>query len=50
MALIAIKSFPYRGARLREGQQFTATRRDSRVLLAIGYATTVVEPEPEPEL
>lgn len=49
MNLIASRPFPYRGSRLSAGQEFTANRRDSRVLVAIGYATARVEPEPEPD-
>lgn len=49
MNLIASRPFPYRGSRLNAGQEFTANRRDSRVLVAIGYATARVEPEPEPD-
>lgn len=49
MNLIASRPFPYRGSRLSAGQEFTANRRDSRVLVAIGYATARVEPEPDPE-
>ena len=49
MNLIASRPFPYRGSRLNAGQEFTASRRDSRLLVAIGYATARVEPEPEPD-
>lgn len=49
MNLIASRPFPFRGSRLSAGQEFTANRRDSRVLVAIGYATARVEPEPDPE-
>lgn len=49
MNLIASRPFPYRGSRLSAGQEFTANRRDSRLLVAIGYATARVEPEPDPE-
>lgn len=49
MNLIASRPFPYRGSRLSAGQEFTANRRDSRVLVAIGYATARVGPEPDPE-
>jgi hypothetical protein len=49
MNLIASRPFPYRGSRLSAGQEFTASRRDSRLLVAIGYATARVEPEPEPD-
>jgi len=49
MNLIASRPFPFRGSRLSAGQEFTANRRDSRVLVAIGYATARVEPEPEPD-
>ena len=49
MNLIASRPFPYRGSRLNAGQEFAANRRDSRVLVAIGYATARVEPEPDPE-
>jgi hypothetical protein len=49
MNLIASRPFPYRGSRLSAGQEFTANRRDSRLLVAIGYATARVEPEPEPD-
>ena len=49
MNLIASRPFPFRGSRLSAGQEFTANRRDSRVLVAIGYATVRVEPEPEPD-
>ncbi len=49
MNLIASRPFPYRWSRLSAGQEFTANRRDSRVLVAIGYATARVEPEPDPE-
>lgn len=49
MNLIASRPFPYRGSRLSAGQEFAANRRDSRLLVAIGYATARVEPEPEPD-
>lgn len=49
MNLIASRPFPFRGSRLSAGQEFTASRRDSRLLVAIGYATARVEPEPEPD-
>lgn len=49
MNLIASRPFPFRGSRLSAGQEFTANRRDSRVLVAIGYATARVEPEPDLE-
>ncbi len=49
MNLIASRPFPFRGSRLSAGQEFTANRRDSRVLVAIGYATARVGPEPDPE-
>lgn len=49
MNLIASRPFPFRGSRLSAGQEFTANRRDSRVLVAIGYATARVEPDPEPD-
>lgn len=49
MNLIASRPFPYRGSRLNAGQEFTASRRDSRLLVAIGYATARVGPEPEPD-
>lgn len=49
MNLIASRPFPFRGSRLSAGQEFTANRRDSRLLVAIGYATARVEPEPEPD-
>ncbi len=48
MNLIASRPFPYRGSRLSAGQEFTASRRDSQLLVALGYATARVEPEPEP--
>lgn len=49
MNLIASRPFPYRGSRLSAGQEFAANRRDSRLLVAIGYATARVGPEPDPE-
>lgn len=49
MNLIASRPFPFRGSRLSAGQEFAANRRDSRLLVAIGYATARVEPEPEPD-
>lgn len=36
--LIAVKSFPYAGKRLRAGAEFSAGESDARLLVAIGHA------------
>lgn len=39
MQLIARKAFTYGGARIRPGDAFDATRKDGKVLVAIGRAS-----------
>ena len=50
MKLIALRAFPYGRLNLKAGQEFEASPRDSRMLIAVGraVAASVDEPVAEP--